>query len=219
MTEQNLLEELRLADPAPVDAERPEGVWTSAVVLRQLEQRRRTMQTIKDKPDTSELTVRPKRTRKLLAAAAAVVVAIVAAGVIIATVGGSGGSDVASAEDVTVTFDGTSCNYQGPAEFPLNARVNWTFINETADPEWKLEINAVPEGTTAEEIMERGVIDLMVADRGDLSGAIGGISFPTLQNSPETITRSLTIPGQHAVVCVDRERTTELASLFRVADN
>ena len=84
MTQQRLLEELRLADPAPVEGERPEATWSSAVVLQIIEQRSGTMQTIERKTETT-----PNRRRGLLVTAAAVVVAIIAGGVVIGLLGGS----------------------------------------------------------------------------------------------------------------------------------
>ncbi|MEE9472971.1 MAG: hypothetical protein V3V82_03200 [Acidimicrobiia bacterium] len=84
MTQQRLLEELRLADPAPVDAERPEATWSSAVVLQTIHQRSGTMQKIERKTEPP-----PSRRRGLLVAAAALVVAIIAAGVVIGLIGGS----------------------------------------------------------------------------------------------------------------------------------
>ena len=90
MTQQRLLEELRLADPAPVDAERSEAAWSSAVVLQIIEQRSGTMETIERETETQ--TPRPGPTRRrglLVAAAAALVVAIIAAGAVIGLLGGS----------------------------------------------------------------------------------------------------------------------------------
>ena len=70
MTEHRLLEELRLADPAPIDAARPEGVWSSDVVLQVIEQRRGTMQLTQPRTQTITPTAKPPR-RRLVAALAA----------------------------------------------------------------------------------------------------------------------------------------------------
>ena len=108
MTQQRLLEELRLADPAPVEGERPEATWSSAVVLQIIEQRSGTMQTIERKTETT-----PNRRRGLLVTAAAVVVAIIAGGVVIGLLGGSSDEPdvgslqpgpVSSFEDIVGTY-------------------------------------------------------------------------------------------------------------------
>lgn len=114
MTQHWLLEELRLADPAPVDAERPEGTWSSAVVLQIIEQRSGTMETIERKTDTT-----PSRRRGWLVAAAALVVTIIAGGAMIGLLGGSsdesdvgsltpGAIQVTSYEDIAGTYTNES---------------------------------------------------------------------------------------------------------------
>lgn len=117
MTQHWLLEELRLADPAPVDAERPEGTWSSAVVLQIIEQRSGTMETIERKTDTT-----PSRRRGWLVAAAALVVTIIAGGAMIGLLGGSsdesdvgsltpGAIQVTSYEDIAGTYTSESAAF------------------------------------------------------------------------------------------------------------
>lgn len=97
MTQDKLLEELRLADPAPVDAQRPEAAWPAAVVLRAIQQRSGTMQTndtqTRERPRSAPEGPRETLRRWLIpaAAAAAAIVAIVAA---VAVLGGNTDDDV-----------------------------------------------------------------------------------------------------------------------------
>ena len=63
MTQHKLLEELRLADPAPVDAKRPEAAWSSAVVLQIIQQRSGTMQRIERKTEPPTPSHGPSRRR------------------------------------------------------------------------------------------------------------------------------------------------------------
>ena len=126
MTQHWLLEELRLADPAPVDAERPEGTWSSAVVLQIIEQRSGTMETIERKTDTT-----PSRRRGWLVAAAAMVVAIIAGGAVIGLLGGSsdepdvgsltpGAIPVTSYEDIAGTYTNRPASGSAAAYFALH---------------------------------------------------------------------------------------------------
>jgi hypothetical protein len=89
MTHEEVLEELRLADPVPVDAQRPETAWSSAVVLQSIETRRRTMQTARQEVEKPAARARSSRTRAVLVAAGAMVVTILVVGGVIATVGGT----------------------------------------------------------------------------------------------------------------------------------
>lgn len=105
MNQRDLLEELRLADPAPINSERPEGVWSSAAVLQSIQQRRGKMQTIeRQKPPPEQ----PKATRKrgLLVAAAAFIVAVIMAGVVVANWGTSNEPKVGSVTSTTAADDG-----------------------------------------------------------------------------------------------------------------
>jgi hypothetical protein len=126
MTQHRLLEELRLADPAPVDAERPEGTWSSAVVLQIIEQRSGTMETIERKTDTT-----PSRRRRWLVAAAAMVVTIIAGGAVIGLLGGSsdepdvgsltpGAIPVTSYEDIAGTYTNRPASGSASAYFALH---------------------------------------------------------------------------------------------------
>ena len=126
MTQHWLLEELRLADPAPVDAERPEGTWSSAVVLQIIEQRSGTMETIERKTDTT-----PSRRRRWLVAAAAMVVTIIAGGAVIGLLGGSsdepdvgsltpGAIPVTSYEDIAGTYTNRPASGSASAYFALH---------------------------------------------------------------------------------------------------
>jgi hypothetical protein len=126
MTQHWLLEELRLADPAPVDAERPEGTWSSAVVLQIIEQRSGTMETIERKTDTT-----PSRRRGWLVAAAAMVVTIIAGGAVIGLLGGSsdepdvgsltpGVIPVTSYEDIAGTYTNRPASGSASAYFALH---------------------------------------------------------------------------------------------------
>lgn len=100
MTEYQLLEELRLADPAPAGAERPEAAWSSAVVLQALERRSGSMQTIDRK---TEAPTRSRR-RGLFAGAAALVAALLVGTVTWVVLIEDGGSDAAGPVDIARSF-------------------------------------------------------------------------------------------------------------------
>ena len=75
---------------------------------------------------------------------------------------------------------------------------------------------AVPDGTTAEDIAARGIFEIAVEDRGDLSGTFDGIGAPT-SAAPATLTRTLDIPGRVAAICVSHpDRDVQYSSFFRV---
>lgn len=155
--------------------------------------------------------------RRLVPALVAAVVALVLAGVGVAVLGGSNEPDVASVSP-TVSFTGAACEYSGSTEFALGDRVTFTFVNASTQVS-KFELWKVPDGTTAADISERGVIDVVLAERQDLAWAIGGAD-DMRPGDQEALTRTLGFEGQHAVVCMDYpERNSETATFFTVTGN
>lgn len=152
--------------------------------------------------------------RRLVPALVAAVVAIVIAGISIAVLGGSTDPDVANVSP-TVTFTGGACEYEGPTEFAVGDRVTFTFVNGSTEL-GKFELWKVPDGTTATDISERGVIDVVLAVQEDLTWAIGGAD--DLQpGEQEVLTRTLRFDGQHAAVCMDYpQRNNETSAFFTV---
>ena len=155
------------------------------------------------------------RRRLVPALVAAAVLAIVTAGILFAFVGGSSDPDVASLSP-KVTFTGDACAYEGPTEFALGDRVAFTFVNASTDV-GKFELWKVPNGTTAADISERGIFDVVLAVEEDLRWAIGGEdNMPPGDQS--ILTRTLSFEGQHAVVCLgNSERTNQTSAFFTVA--
>ncbi|MBT8217190.1 MAG: hypothetical protein HKN74_07560 [Acidimicrobiia bacterium] len=215
MNEHELLEELRMADPAPTGAERPAGTWSSSVVLQTIERRSGTMQTV----ETNKPAQPPARRRRVIAAVAALAVAIAVGAVAVAVLGGSDEPDVASLE-VTGTFTGDACRLEGPLEFAQGDRVTFTFINDTSDVGWGYEIWSVPEGTTAADIDERGVLDVVLEAGSGIDGSLGGDTPPTFRGQRYSITRTLGIPGPHAFICIEKpSRDSQYAAMFTVTGN
>ncbi|MGI9610798.1 MAG: hypothetical protein ACR2NL_10950 [Acidimicrobiia bacterium] len=162
-----------------------------------------------------EIQKGPRDRRRLAPAlVAAAVLAIVTAGIVFA-LAGSSEPDVANISP-KVTFTGDACVYEGPAEFALDERVTFTFLNNSTDLA-KFELWKVPDGTTAADISERGIFDVVLAVQEDLTWALGGDDQMPPGNQ-SMLTRNLGFEGQHAVVCLgNTERTNQTASFFMVA--
>ncbi len=67
----------------------------------------------------------------------------------------------ASTGDAIATYDGSECVYEGPTEFDLNSTVTFTVTNESDTTDMGFSVWSVPEGTTADEILEDGIFTVV----------------------------------------------------------
>ena len=142
MTHHELLEELRLADPAPVNAKRPEAAWSSAVVLQIIQQRSGTMQT-QNTPTSEKSESGPKAPRQTfrrwlipaVAGATAVIVAIVTA---VAIVGNSDEDVIAPTPEAVVLSSYEAWN-EGDFDAWFEAFTDDALINgDSKQEKWRL---------------------------------------------------------------------------------
>ncbi len=104
---------------------------------------------------------RPRRGRVVLFSAA-----------IFLVVSACGGGDAEvspedSSSEPTKIYDGNGCTYDGATEFDLNSEVTFTFINESDDTGVGFVVWTVPDGTTAEEIEEKGIFGATGTQQGN----------------------------------------------------
>lgn len=159
------------------------------------------------------------RRRLVPALVAAAVLAIATAGIIFALAGGSSEPDVANISP-KVTFTGDTCAYEGPTEFALGDRVPFTFLNASTDL-GTFELWKIPDGTTAADISERGILDVVLSEQEDLDWAYGG-DESMLPGDEVVLTRTLKYEGQHAVVCFttgERTNLNQTSAFFTVTGN
>ncbi len=138
--------------------------------------------------------------RAALAAAAAIVVVAVAA-FAIASLIGSDEPDAIGSSQPRATFDGDGCTYDGPTEFALNSEVTFIVVNATEARNVGFGVWAVPDGTTAAEIQERGIFEVVGVTSAS-ADELKGVKFvPTLQDQEYEVPVTLDTPGQHAINC------------------
>ncbi len=138
--------------------------------------------------------------RAALAAAAAIVVVGVAA-FAIASLIGSGEPDAGSSQP-RATFDGDGCTYDGPTEFALNSEVTFIVVNASGTTNVGFAVWTVPDGTTAAEILERGIFEVVGVT--DVRGAVelkGMEPSGTVRDQEYELSVTLDTPGQHAINC------------------
>ncbi len=59
----------------------------------------------------------------------------------------------------TSTFDGDTCTYIGPDQFDVGSEVTFTLVDNSGTRSVGYSVWSVAEGTTAEEILDRGIFD------------------------------------------------------------
>jgi len=110
-----------------------------------------------------------------------------------------------TSSDPTATYIGGACDYDGPSEFDLNSTVTFTVTNESDTTDMGFSVWSVPEGTTADEILEDGIFTVV----GGGPPADPEKGFYTALFRPTAIGTSLGLrvfldtPGQHALNCFD----------------
>jgi len=71
-----------------------------------------------------------------------------------------------ASSESTKIYDGSGCTYDGETEFDLNSEVTFTFINESDHTGVGFVVWTVPDGTTAEEINEKGIFEVTGTQQG-----------------------------------------------------
>ena len=61
----------------------------------------------------------------------------------------------------SATYTGEACPYDGPNEVTVGATLSITVVNRTTEPEIGFSLWQVPDGTTAEEIAEGGISEIV----------------------------------------------------------
>jgi hypothetical protein len=123
----------------------------------------------------------------------------------------------ASTGDAIATYDGSGCVYEGPTEFDLNSTVTFTVTNESDTTDMGFGVWSVPEGATADEILEDGIFELLgITDVDEWPGFYAASFAPTTIDSPETLRVFLDKPGQHALNCFDLTADLDHAIMFTV---
>ncbi len=110
----------------------------------------------------------------------------------------------ATTGDAIATYDGSECVYEGPTEFDLNSTVTFTVTNESDTTDMGFSVWSVPEGTTADEILEDGIFELLgITDVDEWPGFYAALFPPTAIGTSETLRVFLDKPGLHAFNCFD----------------
>jgi hypothetical protein len=128
-----------------------------------------------------------------------------------------------TSSEPTATYTGGACAYDGPSEFDLGESVTFTFINESDTTNLGFSVWAVPEGTTADAILEVGIYEVV----GHFGGAAmpepgyyASLWPPTAVDTPGDLAVTLDKPGQHALICFDlSDSSGEYAIMFTVSDS
>lgn len=108
-----------------------------------------------------------------------------------------------SSSEPTKIYDGSGCSYDGPTEFDLNSEVTFTFINESDDTGVGFVVWTVPDGTTAEEIEEKGIFEATGTQQGNTDPyEFWEAKFPPTQLDTEyQVTVTLDREGLYSVNC------------------
>ena len=108
-----------------------------------------------------------------------------------------------TSSEPTKVYDGSGCTYDGETEFDLNSEVTFTFINESDDTGVGFVVWTVPDGTTAEEINEKGIFEATGTRQGDTAPyEFWGAKFPPTQLDTEyQVTVTLDRAGLYSVHC------------------
>ncbi len=116
------------------------------------------------------------------------------------------------------TYDGAGCAYDGAAEFDLGSRVTFTFVNVSDETNVGFGVWAVPDGTTAADILEKGIFEVVGATSVATPAFYAAQFAPTARDTEYERTITLDTPGHHAVNCFDIETDLDHATIFTVSD-
>ena len=122
-----------------------------------------------------------------------------------------------TSSEPTATYTGGACDYDGPSEFDLDSTVTFTVINESDNTNMGFGVWSVPEGTTADEIVEEGLFDLLgITDVDDWPGFYTALFAPTAIDSTGSMRVLLDTPGQHVLNCFDVTADLDHPIMFTV---
>jgi hypothetical protein len=105
-----------------------------------------------------------------------------------------------TSSDPTAVFDGAACVYDGPSDFEVGSTVTFTVTNESETPDVGFAVFKVPEGVTAEEIVEQGIFNV-VFDVPPGSEALGAVDPPTAIGTSRSFSVTFAEAGQHGINC------------------
>ncbi len=105
----------------------------------------------------------------------------------------------------TATFNGSGCDYSGPTEFDINSTVTFTVTNKSDTTDVGFAILTLPEGTTPEEIREKGISEVTGPEETSPYKIYdGALRFaPTAIGTPYEVTVTFDTLGQHGINCFD----------------
>ncbi len=105
-----------------------------------------------------------------------------------------------TSSEPTATYTGDDCDYDGPSEFDVNSTVTFTVTNESDTTDVGFSVLKFPEGTTAEEIFDEGIFNILA----DFDNALIDFrSAPTVIGEEYDLTVTFTETGQHGINCFD----------------
>ena len=118
----------------------------------------------------------------------------------------------------TATYTGDTCDYDGPSEFDLNSTVTFTFTNESDETDIGFSVLKFPEGTTAEEIFNDGIFNVVT----DFDSALIDLVFaPTVVGTEYDLTVTFNETGQHGINCFNlagAETEADYVTMFTVVE-
>lgn len=126
-------------------------------------------------------------------------------------------TSAAASSDPVARYDGKDCTYEGPTEFDSGSTVTFTFVNETDIADVGFAVWYVPDGTTAAEIEEKGIFEVV----GDPTPP--PYEYYWIRGPPTTKDReyqawlTLEPAGQHLINCWDPDG--DHPTMFTVKDN
>jgi hypothetical protein len=108
---------------------------------------------------------------------------------------GSGGEQEQAV--LTVTFDGTSCSYDGPSE--IGGGVTTIEAVNSSDVYTEVGITRIDEGSTFDDFVAFYQPEPEIVDSPDFATPIGAVPAEPGQTGSDTFTL---MGGQHALVCL-----------------
>ena len=126
----------------------------------------------------------------------------------------AGCSDTTS--DPTATYTGGACDYDGPSEFDVNSTVTFTVTNESDERDIGFSVLKIPEGTTAEEIFDEGIFNVVAGDP-----IIEVVFAPTVVDTEYDLTVTFNETGQHGINCFNlagAETEADFITMFTVGE-
>ena len=97
----------------------------------------------------------------------------------------------------SATYTGEACPYDGPNEVTVGATLSITVVNRTTEPEIGFSLWQVPDGTTAEEIAEGGISEIVGTD----DQAHDVVFAPTDQDTEYELSAVVDVAGTWVVNC------------------